>query len=51
MTNGFQQQVPARNIFTRSVPEAQHGKKTDQPVAPETLMAKPKRSFDPRPGH
>jgi hypothetical protein len=50
MTSGFQQQVPTRNVFTRSAPEAQHGKKTDEHAAVKEALNQ-KRSFEPRPGH
>jgi hypothetical protein len=46
MTTGFQQQVPTRNALTRSAPEPQHGKKSDE-IA-RTLTEQ--RSFTPRPG-
>lgn len=52
MTSGFQhQQVPTRNAFTRSAPEPQHGKKTDEHAASIREALSQKRSFEPRPGH
>lgn len=51
MTSGFQQQAPLHNAFTRSTPEAQHGKKTEQHAAAVKEALNQKRSFEPRPGH
>jgi hypothetical protein len=47
MSSGFQQQTRTRGVFTRSVPEPQNGKRSDETAL--TQKSKPSRSFDPRP--
>ncbi|HEY3697526.1 hypothetical protein [Phenylobacterium sp.] len=47
MTQPFQQQQLASQVFLRSAPKPQHGRKTD----PEVLRLTKQRSFEPRPAH
>jgi hypothetical protein len=49
MTHGFQQQDSSANFsFPKSAPMPQHGQKADSKAA---QPLRPKRSFEPRPGH
>jgi hypothetical protein len=49
MTHGFQQQAPSLNSnVPKSAPSQQHGQKADHSKAVPT---RPRRSFEPRPGH
>jgi hypothetical protein len=49
MTQGFQQQDSLANFsFPKSAPTPQHGQKADGKAA---APVRPRRSFEPRPGH
>jgi hypothetical protein len=43
----FQQQQLASQVFLRSAPKPQHGRKTD----PEARRLTEQRTFEPRPAH
>jgi hypothetical protein len=47
MTQPFQQQQLAGQVFLRTAPKPQHGGKTD----PEARRLTEQRSFEPRPAH